>query len=78
MTDRDRWVMVTGGTGGIGKALIARLAASGHNVIATARRPQRLSTVVGPGRVAGVQLDLEDSESIEAAVREVAGIVGRV
>jgi NAD(P)-dependent dehydrogenase (short-subunit alcohol dehydrogenase family) len=77
MTDRDRWVMVTGGTGGIGKALIARLAASGHNVIATARRPQRLSTVVGPGRVAGVQLDLEDSESIEAAVREVAGIVGR-
>jgi NAD(P)-dependent dehydrogenase (short-subunit alcohol dehydrogenase family) len=77
MTNRDRWVMVTGGTGGIGKALIARLAANGHNVIATARRPQRLSTVVGPGRVAGVQLDLEDSESIEAAVREVAGIVGR-
>jgi NAD(P)-dependent dehydrogenase (short-subunit alcohol dehydrogenase family) len=77
MTNRDRWVMVTGGTGGIGKALIAGLAANGHNVIATARRPQRLSTVVGPGRVAGVQLDLEDSESIEAAVREVAGIVGR-
>jgi len=77
MTDRDRWVMVTGGTGGIGKALIARLVARGHNVIATARKPQHLSTVVGPGRVAAVQLDLEDSETIAAAVREIAGIVGR-
>jgi len=76
MTDCDRWVMVTGGTGGIGKALIARLAGRGHNVIATARKPERLSTVVGPGRVVGVQLNLEDSKTIEAAVREVADIVG--
>src|SRR5262245_45610734 len=76
MTDRDRWVMVTGGTGGIGKALIARLAGGGHNVVATARKPERLSTVVGPGRVAWVQLNLEDSETIQTAVREVAGIVG--
>jgi NAD(P)-dependent dehydrogenase (short-subunit alcohol dehydrogenase family) len=76
MTDRDRWVMVTGSTGGIGKALIARLAANGHNVIAAARKPERLSTVAGPGRVSGVQLNLEDSETIEAAVREVARIVG--
>jgi NAD(P)-dependent dehydrogenase (short-subunit alcohol dehydrogenase family) len=76
MTQRDCWVMVTGSTGGIGKALIARLSRRGHNVIATARKPERLSTVVGPGRVAGVQLNLEDSETIEAAVQEVAGIVG--
>src|SRR6516164_4585728 len=76
MTDCDRWVMVTGGTGGIGKALIARLARRGHNVIATARKPERLSTVVGLGRVVGVQLNLEDSKTIEAAVREVADIVG--
>jgi NAD(P)-dependent dehydrogenase (short-subunit alcohol dehydrogenase family) len=76
MTDRDRWVMVTGSTGGIGKALVARLAAGGHNVIATARKPERLSTAVGPGRVAGVQLNLEDSQTIEAAVGEVARIVG--
>jgi len=33
----NSWVMVTGGTGGIGKALIARLAARGQNVVATAR-----------------------------------------
>jgi NAD(P)-dependent dehydrogenase (short-subunit alcohol dehydrogenase family) len=76
MTDRDRWVMVTGGTGGIGRALITRLAASGHNIIATARKPERLSAVVGSARVAGVHLNLEDSETIETAVREVAGVVG--
>jgi NAD(P)-dependent dehydrogenase (short-subunit alcohol dehydrogenase family) len=76
MTDRDRWVMVTGGTGGIGRALIARLVARGHSVIAAARKPECLPRVVGPGRVAGVQMDLEDAETIEAAVREVARIVG--
>ena len=76
MADRDRWVMVTGGTGGIGKALIARLVTHGHNVVAAARQPERLSTVVGPGRIARVQLNLEDSETIEAAGREVARVVG--
>ena len=38
----NRWVMVTGGTGGIGKGLIARLAVRGENVIATAREPERI------------------------------------
>ncbi len=70
------WVMVTGGTGGIGKALIARLAARGQNVVATAREPDRISTALGPGRVVGVQLDLERPETTSVAAREVARIVG--
>ena len=72
----NSWVMVTGGTGGIGKALIARLAARGQNVIATAREPDRISTALGPGRVVGVQLDLERPETTSVAAREVARIVG--
>ncbi len=70
------WVMVTGGTGGIGKALIARLAARGQNVVASAREPDRISTALGPGRVVGVQLDLERPETTSVAAREVARIVG--
>ena len=72
----NSWVMVTGGTGGIGKALIARLAAKGQNVIATAREPDRISTALGPGRVVGVQLDMERPETTSVAAREVARIVG--
>lgn len=71
----NRWVMVTGGTGGIGKGLIARLAVRGENVIATVREPERIPKA-GPGRVARVRLDLEQPESMVAAVREVAEIVG--
>ncbi len=72
----NSWVMVTGGTGGIGKALIARLAARGQNVVASAREPDRISTALGPGRVVGVQLDLERPETTSVAAREVARIVG--
>jgi len=72
----NSWVMVTGGTGGIGKALIARLAARGQNVIASAREPDRISTALGPGRVVGVQLDMERPETTSVAAREVARIVG--
>jgi NAD(P)-dependent dehydrogenase (short-subunit alcohol dehydrogenase family) len=70
------WVMVTGGTGGIGKALIARLSRRGQNVVATARELERISTPSGPGRIAKVRLDLERPEMMGAAVREVAEIVG--
>ena len=49
----NRWVMVTGGTGGIGKALITRLALRGQNVIATARQPERIAMARGPGRGRG-------------------------
>ena len=72
----NSWVMVTGGTGGIGKALIARLAARGQNIVATAREPERISTAFGPGRVVGVQLDIERPETMAVATRDVARIVG--
>jgi len=70
------WIVVTGGTGGIGKALIARLAAKGQNVIAAARDTERLPTVSGPGRCVGVHLNLDSPETIETAAAEVTRIVG--
>jgi NAD(P)-dependent dehydrogenase (short-subunit alcohol dehydrogenase family) len=69
------WIVVTGGTGGIGKAVIARLAARGQNVIATARELERLPTVSGPGRCVGVHLNLDSPETIEMAAAEIARTV---
>lgn len=71
----NNWVMVTGGTAGIGKALVARLVSIGRNVTATAREPERLSIAPGPGRVVGVRLDMERPETIPAVGHEVTRIV---
>ncbi len=75
-TRRDGWVMVTGATGGLGKALVARLVATGQNVIAAAREPSRLSIAPGPGRVVSVQLDMEQPSTITQAAQEITRIVG--
>jgi NAD(P)-dependent dehydrogenase (short-subunit alcohol dehydrogenase family) len=76
MPDGKRWIMVTGGTGGIGKALVARLAAEGRNVIATAREPDRVSGAIGRGRIVGVRLDMERLDTIAAAAGEAAKLAG--
>jgi NAD(P)-dependent dehydrogenase (short-subunit alcohol dehydrogenase family) len=70
------WIVVTGVSAGIGKALVERLAKEGRNVIAAARDPSRLQIPNGPGRVEGVRLDFEDAKATEAAAREVERIAG--
>jgi NAD(P)-dependent dehydrogenase (short-subunit alcohol dehydrogenase family) len=70
------WIIVTGATAGIGKALVERLAQEGGNVIAAARDPARVRVANGPGRVEPVRLDFEDPLAVEAAAREVARIAG--
>jgi NAD(P)-dependent dehydrogenase (short-subunit alcohol dehydrogenase family) len=47
----QKWIVVTGASAGIGKALIEGLASEGRNVIAAARDPARVSVPNGPGRV---------------------------
>ena len=73
---RNGWVMVTGATGGIGNALVARLVEEGRNIVAAAREPSRLTQRAGPGRIVGLQLNLEQPSTIEAATREVQRTVG--
>ncbi len=71
------WILVTGATAGIGKALVERLATEGRNVIATARiRPGRASRTGQPGRWNRVRLDFEEPSTVEAAARDVARIAG--
>ena len=76
MPDNGTWIMVTGATGGIGKALVGRLIADGNNVIAAARDPARLLRAAGPGRLICLRLDMERADTIAAAAAEAAKIAG--
>jgi len=57
--------LVTGATGGLGRALVELLALRGYRVIAAARNPDRLPGIAG---VTSLRLDVTDRRSIEAAM----------
>jgi hypothetical protein len=54
-----KWLAeLTGGRSGVVKAVIARFAAKGHNVIAATREAETLSGASGPGRIVSARLAL--------------------
>ena len=59
-------IMVTGGTGGIGRATVQRLAANGAIVYAVGRNDDKLATLVGEtdGEVVGLKADLSSMAAI--------------
>ncbi len=68
-------VLITGCSSGIGRATAARLAAGGHTVYATARRPETLADLAAAG-CRTLALDVTDEASMRAAVDAVEGGVG--
>jgi NAD(P)-dependent dehydrogenase (short-subunit alcohol dehydrogenase family) len=58
-------VLITGSSQGIGRATAIELAARGHDVIATARRPESLADVPAGERLA---LDVTDQASVNGAI----------
>lgn len=60
-------VMVTGATGGIGQAVVAALAAAGHQVSAVGRDPDRLRPVPG---IRAVTADLARPQQLAQAIGE--------
>lgn len=66
-----RTVLVTGSTGGIGRALCHGLAAAGHRVIAAGRRADALVALRRELGVDVVELDVTDDHSIASARAEV-------
>jgi nucleoside-diphosphate-sugar epimerase len=64
-------VFVAGGTGAIGRPLVAALAAAGHEVTVFSRRPERVAALGVPGVVAAVG-DAFDAETLTRAVTEAA------
>ncbi len=77
---RDKTVLVTGASSGIGLATARRLAGRGYRVVAAARRKDRLAALAGEfaGRIHALELDVRDHAAVSAAVdglpSEFAGI----
>lgn len=68
-------VLVTGATGGIGRATALLLARLGYRVFATGRKPERLDDLrreAGDLPLETIPLDVNDADSIAAAGAEVA------
>ena len=63
----SKTILITGCSTGIGYATALELKKRGHNVIATARKPDDVSRLQQEGFTA-IQLDLADSNSIQQAV----------
>ena len=71
---RDRTVLVTGASSGIGAATVRQLSGAGASVLACARRAERLDALVAetagaPGRVVAHPLDVTDHDALRDAVR---------
>lgn len=78
MPDTSKTVLVTGATAGIGRATALHLAALGHHVIATGRKPDLLEALRAEavdqrlrGRLDVALLDVTSLPSIDRAVTEV-------
>jgi len=63
----DRWVLITGCSSGIGRALVAACRREGWGVVATARNPEALRDLPPGEDLRFLALDVTDLASIEAA-----------
>lgn len=74
----SKTILITGCSSGIGYVTAVELRKRGHNVIASARKPEDVARLSHEGFTA-VQLDLADSDSIRQAVRQVVALTdGRI
>jgi NAD(P)-dependent dehydrogenase (short-subunit alcohol dehydrogenase family) len=77
MPTPSKAVLITGCSTGIGRATAERLAANGHTVYATARRPESIADLEGKG-CRTLALDVTDEASMAAAVEAVEEAEGAV
>ena len=65
--------MVTGASSGIGAAAVRRLVAEGFQVVAAARRDDRLKALADETGCTAVRLDVTDSRAVEKVATELEG-----
>ena len=70
-------VLITGCSSGIGRAMVQEFAASGHRVVATARRLESIEDLADD-KIHILQLDVTDEKSIEKAVNGAQVLCGRI
>jgi meso-butanediol dehydrogenase/(S,S)-butanediol dehydrogenase/diacetyl reductase len=79
---KDKVVIVTGASNGIGKATATLFAQEGATVVMMARRPdvleQARAEVAKIGKAEAVSIDVSDTEAYAAAIRDVAARHGRI
>ncbi len=68
------WVLITGCSTGIGRALVPLCRAVGWGVVATARQPAMLADLPSGEDLRVLPLDVTDSASIEAAASACADL----
>lgn len=69
---------VTGGAGGLGAAIVARLAADGYFVVVADKNEEAARQVADRQNGEGVSIDLSDPASVDAVVSRVASRHGRL
>jgi NAD(P)-dependent dehydrogenase (short-subunit alcohol dehydrogenase family) len=80
---KDKVVIVTGGSSGMGKAMAKTFAAEGARVVITGRSAERLEAAKEEieqfdGQVLDVQMDVRDPEKVQYTVNETKSVFGRI
>jgi NAD(P)-dependent dehydrogenase (short-subunit alcohol dehydrogenase family) len=79
---RGRTVVVTGGTGVLGQAMVGALVGCGASVAVVARNREKadaqIANLQGPGRAVAIAGDVLDAMSLREAAREVVKEFGRI
>jgi NAD(P)-dependent dehydrogenase (short-subunit alcohol dehydrogenase family) len=72
--------LITGSSRGLGRALAEAALTAGHNVVATARKPEQVQDLVDrhPDRARAVALDVTDRAAGAAAVKATVDAFGRL